>query len=295
MSNYILCADIHSRYSIPENRIDDFRETQIRKYTWLNEQKEKYDATILSSGDITNKARPDNITELLNEIIYPYMPDMYGIAGNHDLLNHRMSQFHKSLIGILHNNKKYTVIDEWIEIDNDIIYGFNFGSEITKPSDTEGNKTIAIYHGFVSQKEDYHIKGQIAKEILKEFPDYDIILTGDNHNSFVVKYEDRYLVNPGCFTRQKSDKMNFKPCVYLYDSDEHKLTKLFIPIEKNVFNIEFIEQKKEKEKLFDSFIETVNNSYEIGASFKDNMDNYFTKNETRKPVKNIIYEGMEAS
>lgn len=295
MSKYIFVADMHLRFDTPECRTDDFVQSQITKLHWLSSLADKENALIVNSGDTFHKARPENGNELLNKIIMPHLPIMVGIAGNHDLLYHKMENIDKSLYGVFVDYRMaFTPIDtgEYYENDDDIIYGFNFGSEITKPEDTEGNKTIAVYHGYVS-KESGFISGKVAKNMLIKNPEYDVILTGDNHETFVEEYQGRILINPGCFTRQTADKINHKPCVFLYDSETHKHEQIFIPIKNDCFDTDYLTIKKEKDERLDSFVETVNGDFEVGGNYQKNMDSYLLKNKTSDNVKDIIVECME--
>ena len=42
--------------------------------------------------------------------------------------------------------------------------------------------------------------GGNAINILKKYPQFDLIVTGDNHQSFSVEYEGRLLVNTGTYS-----------------------------------------------------------------------------------------------
>ena len=50
---------------------------------------------------------------------------------------------------------------------------------------------------------------------------------------------------------------------------------------------------EQKDKRFNTFIEKMDKSYEVGFSFEDNMKAYLGKNKPSKGVINKINEAME--
>ena len=291
---YILTADNHFQYNQPICRTDNFIEAQVKKMQWLARLKTKYNAVILNAGDILHKPRVEK--QELFSLLLNNLPEMYGVAGNHDLMYHSLSNLMESSIGVLISAGVYKFINykNPISIKRDKIYGFSYGEKIQNIVDMSTNN-IAIWHNMIFEKQnDFKFTdGYNAINVIKENPGYKLILTGDNHKTFVCEHENRFLVNPGSLTRDDAAQISHKPCVFLYDSDNHSLDQFFVPIEENVISTEHLDIKKEKDQRLEAFVETVNSNYEIGFSFQKNLENYLLTNEVSLKIKNIIYECTE--
>lgn len=288
---YILTADNHFQYNQPICRTDNFIETQIKKIQWLSDLKAKHNAIILNAGDILHKPRVEK--QELFSLLLNNLPEMYGVAGNHDLMYHNLSNLMDSSIGVLISAGVYKFINyrNPLVIEDDKIYGFSYGEIIENPINISNNN-IAIWHNMVFEKENNFkfTDGYNAIDVLKENPSYKLILTGDNHKTFTCDYENRYLVNPGSLTRDDAAQIDHRPCVFIYDSTKHQLEKIYVPIENNVISTKHLDIKKEKNQRLEAFVESVNSNYEIGFSFQKNLENYLSSNKVSLKIKNIIYE-----
>ena len=289
---YILTADNHFQYNQPVCRTDDFISAQIEKMVFLKELQEKHNAIILNGGDITHKARVDK--QELFSMLLKNLPEMYGVAGNHDLIYHNLSYLKNSALGVLISAGLYKFIDRKnpLTIDDDLIYGFSYGQKIEKPERVGDNCTVAIWHHMIyeSNRDFTFADGHYAKTVLEKNPEYNFILTGDNHKTFCVEIDGRYLINPGSLTRDDAAQIDHRPCVYLLDSIEKTVKQIFLPVRKNVISTEHLQVKKDRDARLEAFVETVNSNYEIGFSFERNLDDYLAMNPVSKKIKQIIYE-----
>ena len=289
---YILTADNHFQYNQPVCRTDDFISAQIDKLKFLKTLQNRHNAIILNAGDITHKARAEK--QELFSLLLANMPEMYGVAGNHDLMYHNLSYLYNSAIGVLIHAGKYKFIEQNkpIKFEDDIVYGYSYGQHIEKPQETAKNKTIAIWHQMIySPNCDLKFgEGYNSTDIIKNYPEYDYILTGDNHQTFKVTYQNRTLINPGSLTRDDAAQIDHRPCVYLLDSTENTLKKIYVPIKQNVISTEHLDVKKERDERLEAFIEVVNSDYEIGFVFEENLKEYLTTNPVSSEIKKIIYE-----
>jgi DNA repair exonuclease SbcCD nuclease subunit len=132
-----------------------------------------------------------------------------------------------------------------------------------------------------------------AKELLKRYPDYDLIVTGHNHQSFVEELDGRLLVNPGAITRQEADKADHKPCVYLWYAEENQVEPHYLPVEEGVISREHIEQTEERNERIEAFVSRLNDEWEAGLSFEQNLERFFKENEIRQSVQEIIWGAIE--
>ena len=250
---FICTDDWHMRASNPKNRIDDFTDTQMGKILWLFNLANKHNAIILNAGDLFNSAKEPYkliwklLTEILNDKIH-----MVCITGQHDMKYHNTKEFEDTPLGNLYANDSVIIANKPLkyEISNVNIYGCGWGEEMPIPE--KGKFNVLLIHKMIANKPQWPGHEYTpAKDFLKKHK-FDLIVSGDNHKTFTSKYKGRMLINAGCIVRQKSDEMNRKPCVYLYDTDTRKAERIYIPIKPadEVFDLEGIEKAKErKEKL----------------------------------------------
>jgi len=161
MSNkLLLTSDWHIRYNNPICRIDNFFETQKKVLEQVSEIAKGNNAEIIIAGDIFNKAKPENSQEL-EILLYDIFKDdyIYFIAGQHDLLFHKIENMDKGSIGVLRNYSNWD--------NNSIGFNhFNYNQEI-KDNLEEDKIKICILHKYIAEKElPFFIKnGLTAKEL----------------------------------------------------------------------------------------------------------------------------------
>ena len=294
----ILTSDWHLRDIQPACRTDDFWLAQDQKIKFLNKLQKTWDCPILIAGDIFHawKACPF----LLAWAIENLPERIIAIPGQHDLPNHNIDLIHKAALFVL---KKAGIVELLLERETTTIdfpaisiHAFPFGSELAhiKP---DGRCHIAIWHHMVwTGKLPYPgCKDDPATEVLNKYPEYSLILTGDNHESFVVKQDDRLLVNPGSLTRQAADQIDHKPKVYLWSAADNTVEAIELPIRKNVVSRDHIERTKERDERIAAFVKRLSDDWEVGLSFERNLEQFIKTNTVRRSVVDIIHKAMEDS
>ncbi len=123
----LLLSDTHIRSTSPVGRIDNFLETQKKKWKFILSQ---HVDCIIQAGDLFDNSRPSY--ELLNEFILlfkEYNIPLYIILGQHDLLM-RNKDINKTVIGILQKTGLVDIIPyDGIQIGNVEIYGKSYGEK----------------------------------------------------------------------------------------------------------------------------------------------------------------------
>ena len=251
---FICTDDWHLRNSTPKHRVDDFTQTQLEKVAWIFALSIQHRAPILNAGDIFNSAKEpygllfDYIEDSINSNI-----NICCITGQHDMKYHNTKEFKDTPLGNLYINKHIRLAGaEPIRLANVDIYGCGWGEEIPAIQDDITGFNILLIHRMIAKKKLWPGHEFQHPDDLLTGTEFDLIVSGDNHKTFTSKYKGRMLINAGCIVRQKSDEMNRKPCVYLYDTDTRKAERIYIPIKPadEVFDLEGIEKAKErKEKL----------------------------------------------
>jgi len=293
----ILTADWHIRADVPQCRIDDFEMSMWNKVKFICDLADKHDVPILLAGDLGHRSQwPNWLIEKFMSIIDEVDEiEIMSIPGQHDLPEHNLEMVSRSAYGILIRSKH--IYEDGDAYDNIVIrdykYGishFPYGVEIKKTK-----RLIAMTHQMVIEDKP-EWPGQIAnsaKSLLKKFPGYKLILSGDNHKPFVVKYKDQILVNPGSMMRSTADQINHRPRVYLWEAKTNAIEAVYLPIIKGVIDRSHIETKKEKDARIEAYTKRLSERYEIGLSFEANLEAHFKTNRTRKPVKDRIWEACE--
>jgi hypothetical protein len=121
--------------------------------------------------------------------------------------------------------------------------------------------------------------------------DYDIIVSGDNHQAFYTKHDGKVLINGGGLFRQSADKKFINPKVFLYDSG--KVKEIDVPINIEDVQQEYLLDEKDRENRITAFVEKVKVAHDIGLSFKDNMQNTLSTTKVDNEVKELILRGMK--
>ena len=279
----ILTADWHLRETHPRCRLDNFcEETQWKKVKFIADIQEQYNCPVIHAGDLFDYWKPSPY--LLSKTI-EYLPkQFYTVYGNHDLPQHNIELAEKSGIYTLERaNCINRIIPKEIQL---ISWGM-------MPFENEDN--VLVWHIFTYQgKEPFPgCVSLTAKKLLKNYPQYDLIVTGDNHQSFIEEYEDRLLVNPGSIFRMDADQINHKPRIYLYYASTNSVESIYIPIEESVISRQHIDVVKERDDRINAFITQLNDNWQIGLSFEENIKQFEHKNNVRKSVMDIIYKAIE--
>ena len=293
-SSAILTSDWHIRESTPMCRTDNFWDAQEKKIDFIFDLARKNKCPIIIAGDIGHKPRWS--CKLLEWFISKIDKDIkiIVIAGQHDLINHRLDLWEHSGVGVLHAAKTINFIQEPTWADGFKIYPFAYGQEIIKP-DKNDLISIAMTHQMIIENKPLW-PGQEAPKgnaLLKKYACYNLILSGDNHNPFTCEYQGRRLVNPGSLMRTSADQINHKPRVYLWFAESNDIEAIYLPIKDNVISRTHIEVAKDRENRNEAFITRCNNMEDLEINYEDNLASYFKQFKTQIPVKNKVMAAVE--
>lgn len=302
----IITADWHIRENAPVSRTDDYFEAQAKKIKFVKDLQGRHGGIpVLDAGDLLNREEDSSRRRppppWLLTFCIEHLPWIITVPGNHDMPSRSLDLLYKAGIVTLEAAGKIDILkdpdepygysdDENTNID---VYGFPWGVEPTpRKSGKSNGKTVALVH-YLVYKEKSLWPGMVADKaisFLKKMKGYDLIVTGHNHQPFVVEHEGRLLVNPGSLMRMHADQIDHKPRVYLWYAKDNTVEPVYLPIEQEVISREHIERVEERDNRLEAFVTRLKDDYEIGISFKNNLEGFFSKNNTRRSVEDMVWE-----
>jgi len=292
----IICSDLHLTEQTPECRLDDYIETQRNKLIFISDLQKQYKCPVLCAGDIFDHWKP---SPWLISFALQYLPDeLIAIPGQHDLPQHNLDLIEKSGFYALIQGRKIKT-DFWnsrhLKLNTHDIYTVPFGIQIPKAK--YQNNNILMLHQLTWQKEPWpgaDPKGN-ARALLKNNPDFDLIITGDNHQAFTEEYKGRLLINPGSMLRKTADQIDFKPRVYLWDAESNTAEPVYLPIEPGVVSRRHIEVKEERKNRLDAFINIIKSEeFEIGVSFEETVRKVLDTRNINQTIKAKVLEALDS-
>jgi DNA repair exonuclease SbcCD nuclease subunit len=309
----ILTADWHLRADKPICRTDDFTEAMWVKIEFIFNLANKHNCPILIAGDLGHRSQwPNPLIEKFISSINNSKVKIIAIPGQHDLPNHSLKLYRKSAVGILSEDKTIKLIGVALSKDDSLflqlpsfdVFPFPYGLPITLEKEYDyndlGYKTIAMSHQMVIENKPLFPGQEDAPkghQLLKKFPEYQLILTGDNHSPFTVstkipKHQGGILVNPGSMMRTTVDQIDHKPRVYLWSAETNEIEPVYLPIEQNVISHRHMSVVERNERT-SAYVKRLKLGFKVGLDFKKNMEKHLKKTRTRRQVKERIWEAFE--
>lgn len=290
-----VCGDQHWTVSKPANRIDDYYATVLRKLDWeVSTAIDMGCNVMVFPGDLFDhyKVPYGLVSKVLKTLVMaPSYHDMqfFCIAGQHDQRYHTQD-LENTPLGLMVNaiddlfllgSKPTTYLSANNERTH--FYGAGWGQEIPKPVDDTFN--VLVTHRMVigdtklwEGQEDY----TEAKGLLRDYPEYDLFITGDNHARVIQRDQHgRAVINMGSMMRSTTAQMEHVPAMAIFDTETKDLQILEIPCEPahKVFAVEKVAVEKERNEKLDLFV----NSLQQGEgaekmNFASNLASFITKN-----------------
>lgn len=278
----IFTADWHFREDTPTCYKGDFQEEQWAATDFVSALQREHACPVIHAGDLFHHWKPSPY--LLSQAIKHLPKDFYTVYGQHDLPQHNLELVDKCGINTLKAAGVLTVLD-----------GYHYGQTPNKGGLLGANGIIiCVWHHMTYIIPPFPgATGGQAEGLLRKYPQYDVIVTGDNHQSFYDTYEGRLLVNPGSLTRQSAIQIDFRPRVFLWYAATNTVVPVYLPIKKDVISREHIEVIEQRNARIDAFISKLGDDWQASMSFEDNLELFCDTNKIAKPVKEIIYKALE--
>jgi hypothetical protein len=310
----VLCADVHLRDTVPECRTDDFLAAQFRKLQAIRDlQETNGGCPVLCAGDVFDHWKP---SPWLLQAVIPLVRDWIVVPGQHDLPQHSLALFDKSGLAVLERAGCCIVLEDpvgpiAVKDGEVIVSGFPWGAEPSGiAGDEEPYKRIALIHRLVYPGKPpfpgAESKGGTARDLLRKMKGFDLVVSGDNHQTFVQlpggpittamngplsgKNGDPILVNPGSMMRTTAAQADHEPSVFLWWAESNTVERVVLPHEKGVVSREHIDRDKARDERISAFVERLRDDVEMGLDFQDNLRRFLAENETPKAVEQLVWE-----
>jgi DNA repair exonuclease SbcCD nuclease subunit len=287
-----LISDLHLLSKTPEQRCDNILEHQWTKFREvLSICKKEGINHLLQAGDFFDKPRD---WETLHQTIsllqsFPSVR-IYCVEGQHD--RYMRNDDTVTNLSLLHRLGLVTILKNSIEFGQFDVHGVNFedGMDIDKTLNeielNTDNYNILVIHAPISDAPLFpgHEFSK-AGILLKKHKEFDLILCGDIHKSFIISNKDRHIVNTGCMIRKERNEYNeiHTPHFLIFDVKDNSITKQVLPHQ--TFKKIFSQQELVSESdILGDFVEAIQNPV------SDEMDVF--KRITRFLLDNNIEDGI---
>jgi DNA repair exonuclease SbcCD nuclease subunit len=288
-------GDWHIRATNPQYRIDNYYETLLSKLHWIFDLAKKEDCSaILQPGDFFDHPDQANRVEIdLISLLRNAVCSVYTIFGQHDLRyrdrsNTALEKFAQdNLVRLVAEKETYAFdVDGGDRVE---IYGASWDEEIPTVKYPEA-ENILLIHRMITKNGPlwFDQKEYItADEMLRKCEDFDLIVSGDNHHSFISGHKyGAALINCGSLMRTTVAQRDHQPIVYIIDTETAEITPHPIPIRpiEEVMNLELADDLKERNEALEAFMNGLTVNYDIELSFEENLKNLMSENKTENHI-----------
>lgn len=303
-------GDIHLTNKRPRNRIDNYSEVQFEKMWWIFEQAlEKRCKVIILPGDIFDDFKISKISDRLKRRYIDFYLrawnegiEIYAVPGQHDLRYHN-PDYSNTPFGVLEaagcykdislNDKPHIYNMNSHKKEDIQFYGAGWEKKIPEIENEKAFNVLVIHKLLIHKKKIW--PGQknytTANSFLNKH-DFDLIVSGDNHQQFITTIDDKTLINAGSLMRAKSDQFDHKPAVFIYNTKHRSIEKISIPIEpiEKVMKVELIQEDKKREEKMNLFVESLPmmKSKKSDIDLKKNLRNYRNEIKLKKRTNQIL-------
>lgn len=296
----LITGDWHIDNHRPANRTDDYFETQFQKVLQITAIAQKHDCDfILQPGDFFNSFRASDFLKQYYIENLQDVPTILTVFGQHDLRFHS-SDKENTPLKVLEAAGIVSILNyedgAWESDDNVYFYGSSWGEDIPEKENKKGVHIFLMHKLILKGDEKFSNDDCIYIENLYKLTDFDVIVCGDNHQSFSLCKKKRFIYNVGSLMRSRIDQAGHKPCVYLFDTNKMISKQIFLTVKpfEEVMDIDKAIITKERNERLESFIQKLTDKVEIDElNFANNMAKFMEENPISEPVKSFIEEVLQ--
>lgn len=275
---YLCCADLHLTDRRPDCRLEDedWMAVLEAKLSFMAAEAKRADAVIIAGDlfDLWGSVRFD----LMNKCLVWFnairnntrQGKIYSIAGNHDCPNHSYEpqEINRSpyltlvRAGILH--------DLHLEPIPEFCSCIYTNKENVKG---EGALICVAHRGLYLDKKPFPTapdSGNV-REFVQLLPrSVKCVVAGDYHTPFIAVVNGVTIINCGTLLRRRADQMDFKPSLWLLDSDSMDVEKIPVPIV-NRIRRDYIDDARETRQMLEEMVGGIDGTFEVVMDYRDNF------------------------
>jgi len=283
MSKIYFGADFHISISVPQARKlteEEFFQVQVDKLKQVKEIVK--DDLLVIAGDIVDTGLPYKSELLINLLVDNLPENTVFISGNHELLGfgHRLdSAMEKGILGNLARTRLKMINESFIYNDFNIIpFHYQKGRTVEHTDNLPKDKINVCVGHFLSFPNElpFWAKDAVTHEsIIKEFPEYDYFVIGDNHATDLT--EGKYL-SPGALVRRTANQIKHKPCIWELTKEGFK--PHYLVVEKDAISKEHIIKKNGKDERLSLLAKKFENMNSVSTDFESNLETMYEGNKS---------------
>ena len=299
----LITGDWHLDTQRPENRTDDYFQTQFEKVRWIFDLAAENECLfILQPGDLFNSHKANDFIKqhyikFFLDRLGDHSTELITIFGQHDLRFHSSNRENTPIkvldsataVMPLRNESVFHNLSPKIRF-----YGCSWGEEIPEIKPTsDAELHILLIHKLILEDTEGWEKNYISVENMFRFCKHQIIVCGDNHQSFMREKNGRLLFNCGSLMRNRIDQKEHKPVVYIVDTDTQKYETHYIPVKpfEEVMDVNKAEKRKARNEELEAFVSKLSGDVRIeGLDFLRNIEAYMKENNIPANVKQFVEE-----
>jgi DNA repair exonuclease SbcCD nuclease subunit len=300
VNKILVVGDTHLTPNKPRNRTDNYKETVLRKFQFILDLAKKEGCRfVLQPGDLFDSPDPSySFYAEIYDMIRFGNGTLITIPGQHDMKYRRLEN-----TGIAALSKTHTdvIIAGHLGIEilpGVFVYGSPFDTEIPEPI-SKGINILLAHRMVVKEKlwED-QTNFEYGFKLLQQHPKYDLMVTGDNHQNFVIDTGSQVLINAGSLMRSTIAQIDHVPKAYIVELSKNEISdvvEVYIPFQPadEVFKIDDIIAEKEKDANLKAYIEGLKSHKAQDLQFEDELSDYLKENNIEKSVVDILNKAKE--
>jgi len=290
---FLICGDFHLTDIKPENRIDDYEKIVLNKFKSILDTAEKNKISyIIQPGDFFDRPNPSyKFFSEITELIKNCKTVILAVTGQHDLRYRNLEN--TAIIALSKSCDNFQLLQNKV-IDKINLIGVSYGEVIPEPTPDVFN--ILLIHKMIVAVQEAGWQGDydLGIDFLTKSK-YDLIISGDNHKSFMIKTKKRFLFNCGSLMRSTIDQIDHRPCFYIFETEDQTYKQFFIPVTiwQNTFDLKKKVKEEERNEHMESFVSGLSEHKDMGLNFADNLFMYLKKNKVDSTITDIIKRNME--
>jgi len=233
MLNILKITDIHFYDKNPSARLDNYTDSLIDKISQVAKQVEVLDVSaVVFCGDLFHDHAASRVSHLLVNRVLNALKSIpcpiYGIAGNHDLIYHRMDSLSKQPLGViisaggfqLLDDNPVTISKDGIDVD---IFGVSYcGDPISKAAQLvpKSKYSVLCLHCIVTPDGGpFFNEATISHKTLTDLP-FNVFALGHFHQDTGIESfpDNKFICNSGSLSRGSlhTDNITRVPKIEVY-------------------------------------------------------------------------------